>query len=236
MTPPDTPSPIAGAFDELGVLAFGQQPLSDVLARTAELTKQVLRVPAEASVTLIEPEEATTPAFTDPLAKDLDETQYTLGYGPCLAAAEGGQLISIGDTSDERRWPEFADAAAAKGIRSTLSVPLPVQRQVIGALNLYATEHGVFAPEVVALAEQFGDYAAVAIANTTLYMSAAQLAGQMHAAMTSRAVIEQAKGMLMVQRKCDADAAFDILVQLSQHSHRKLRDVAQLIVEQALTG
>jgi AmiR/NasT family two-component response regulator len=42
--------------------------------------------------------------------------------------------------------------------------------------------------------------------------------------------------MLMVQRKCDADAAFDILVQLSQHSHRKLREVAQVVVEQALTG
>jgi GAF domain-containing protein len=128
------------------------------------------------------------------------------------------------------------DDAASKGVRSTLSVPLPVQRQVIGALNLYATELGVFDPEVVTLAEQFGDYAAVAIANTTLYMSAAQLAEQMQAAMTSRAVIEQAKGMLMVQRKCDADAAFDILVQLSQHSHRKLREVAQVVVEQALTG
>jgi AmiR/NasT family two-component response regulator len=117
-----------------------------------------------------------------------------------------------------------------------LSVPLPVQRQVIGALNLYATELGVFDPEVVTLAEQFGDYAAVAIANTTLYMSAALLAEQMQAAMTSRAVIEQAKGMLMVQRKCDADAAFDILVELSQHSHRKLREVAQVVVEHALTG
>jgi GAF domain-containing protein len=236
MTAPDSPSSIAGAFDELGVLAFGQQPLSDVLARTAELTKRVLRVPVEASVTLIEPDEATTPAFTNQIAKDLDETQYAIGYGPCLAAAEAGHLVSIEDTSADTRWPQFVDDAANKGIRSTLSVPLPVQRQVIGALNLYATELGVFDPEVVALAEQFGDYAAVAIANTTLYMSAAQLAEQMQAAMTSRAVIEQAKGMLMVQRKCDADAAFDILVQLSQHSHRKLREVAQVVVDQALTG
>lgn len=236
MTRSDTSSVLAGALAELGTLALRNEPLSDILGRTADLTKLVLRMPVEVSLTLIAPDEATTPAFTGQLAKDLDETQYTLGYGPCLAAAEAGQLVSIEDISKETRWPRFTADAERKGVRSTLSVPLPVQRQVIGALNLYATEDGVFDAETVALAERFANYAAVAIANTTLYMSASQLAEQMQAAMASRAVIEQAKGMLMAQRKCDADAAFDLLVELSQHSGRKLREVAQMVVEQAMVG
>jgi GAF domain-containing protein len=222
------------AVAELTKINARQQPLNDVLGRTVELAKTVLRLPIEASVTLIDSEEATTAAFTGRVAIDLDQTQYQLGYGPCLASAEAGQLISIPDMAAEQRWPQFTDEALNRGVHSSLSVPLPVQRQVIGALNLYAPAEQSFGQDVVGLAQRFGDYAAVAIAHTTLYLSASQLAEQMTHAMQSRAVIEQAKGILMAQRRCDADAAFDILVELSQHSHRKLRDVAHTLVAHTL--
>jgi GAF domain-containing protein len=137
----------------------------------------------------------------------------------------------------EERWPEFTRQAFDRGVRSTLSIPLPVQRQVIGALNLYASEsHRFDAGVVVELADNFGAYAAVAIANTRLYLSAASLAEQMQAAMTSRAVIEQAKGMLMVQRQCNAEDAFDILVAMSQQTHRRLRHVATALVQEMTTA
>jgi GAF domain-containing protein len=220
---------------ELTKINASGEPLNEVLKRTVELAKTVLRVPIEASVTLIDSQGATTPAFTGQTAMDLDETQYELGYGPCLAAAEAGQLVSIPDMATDTRWPQFTAGAQTKGVASSLSVPLPVQRQVIGALNLYSSEEHAFADEVIELAEQFGDYAAVAIAHTTLYMSNRELAAQMTQAMHSRAVIEQAKGVLIGQRRCDADEAFNILAGLSQHSHRKLRDVAKAVVEHTLT-
>jgi GAF domain-containing protein len=222
------------AFFELTDINEGQKPLNDVLARTVELAKSVLTAPIEASVTLVNSHGATTPAFTGQIALDLDETQYQLGYGPCLAAAEAGQLVSISDMAAETRWPEFTADAQNKGVRSSLSVPLPVQRQVIGALNLYSPKENGFRDDVVALAAKFGDYAAVAIAHTTLYLSSKELAEQMSQAMQSRAIIEQAKGILMGQRRCDSDEAFNILVGLSQHSHQKLRDVAKALLEQTL--
>jgi GAF domain-containing protein len=224
------------AFDELASIAAGGFALSEVLTRTAALAKQVLPLPIEASVTVIDGT-ATTPAFTATIALELDEAQYALGYGPCLASAEAGQRVVIPDMSAEDRWPDFAGAALDRGIHSSLSVPLPVQRQAIGSLNLYSTaEPGGFGHDVIALAEGFGTYAAVAIANTTLYMSAAELAEHMAAAMASRAAIEQAKGILMSQRKCDADEAFHLLVKLSQQTHRKLRDVAATLIEHTLTA
>jgi GAF domain-containing protein len=222
------------AFAELDESAIGDEPLRDILIRTADLTKAVLGVVVEASITLIDPDQATTAASTSEMASDLDRTQYALGYGPSLAAAEAGQLVSLTDTRIDDRWPEFARSATDHGVLSMLSVPLPVQRQVIGSLNMYAVESGSFSKEIIGLAERFGAYAAVAIANTTLYVSAADLAAQMGAAMSSRAVIEQAKGVLMGQRLCDADEAFDILVGLSQHSHRKLRHVAEALIEHTL--
>jgi GAF domain-containing protein len=210
-------------------------PLDDVLARTVELAKSVMRVPIEVSVTLIDSRAATTPAYTGLTAIDLDETQYELGYGPCLAAAEAGQLVSVPDMAAESRWPQFTADARNKGVRSSLSVPLPVQRQVIGALNFYASEAHAFGDDVIELAGQFGDYAAGAIAHTALYLSNRDLAEQMTQAMQSRAVIEQAKGILMGQHRCDPDEAFNILVGLSQHTHQKLRDVAEALLDQTLS-
>jgi GAF domain-containing protein len=224
-------SKIDAAFAELRGLAFSHEPVDAFLKLTAALAKDVLRVPIEASLTLIGADGATTPAFTAQVAIDLDETQYALGYGPCLASAEAGQVVSIDDTATEERWPSFVAAALSRGVGSTLSVPLPVQRQVIGSLNLYAEGRSAFDGPARALAERFGAYAAVAIANTHLYMSAVELSDQMTQAMESRAVIEQAKGVLIGQRRCTADEAFDVLVNLSQSSNRKLRDVAAILIE-----
>ncbi|HWC36271.1 MAG TPA: GAF and ANTAR domain-containing protein [Mycobacteriales bacterium] len=232
--PEQTQSPSQAAFTELGGLALGGLPLNDVLDRTAELAKTVVRLPIEASVTLIEGEHATTPSYTAQLALDLDHTQYDLGYGPCLAAAEAAHRVLIPDVKTDNRWPDFATAALDRGVASMLSVPLPVQRQVIGALNLYAQQVDVFDDRTVALGVRFGAYAAAAIANTKLFTSAAELAQQMAQAMASRADIEQAKGILMAQRRCSADEAFDLLVNLSQTSHRKLRDVAGVVIAEVV--
>jgi AmiR/NasT family two-component response regulator len=75
--------------------------------------------------------------------------------------------------------------------------------------------------------------AAVAMANSHLYDSQAALAHHMQTAMASRAVIEQAKGIVMGERHCSADEAFQLLVKLSQRTDRKLRDVAQALVDRA---
>src|SRR3954454_19281639 len=85
------------AFAELAKINADRPPLHEVLARTVELAKSVLRLPVEASVTLINSEEATTRVFPGQVAVALDETQYQLGYGPCLASAEAAQLVSIPD-------------------------------------------------------------------------------------------------------------------------------------------
>jgi GAF domain-containing protein len=129
---------VSDAFAELDQTS-NDQPLAAVLKRTAELAKAVLGIAVEASVTLIDADEATTPVFTAKVALELDETQYVLGYGPCLAAAEAGHLISIADIATETRWPQFTQAAGERDVRSTLSIPLPVQRQMLGALNMYST-------------------------------------------------------------------------------------------------
>jgi GAF domain-containing protein len=232
MPEPSSTADPATAFAELSRLAVSARPLAEILQRTTELARAVIGAPVEVSVTLVDGDRATTPAATAGQAVALDQAQYDEGYGPCLDSARAGQLVVVDDTTEERRWPTFAAAAAAAGVVASLSVPLPAQRHVIGALNVYAGQPGTFTAERVGIAEQFATYAAVAIANTALYLTSAKLAAQMKEAMASRATIEQAKGVLMAVHRCGPDEAFARLVTVSQHTHRKLREVARDLVAQ----
>src|SRR3954453_5703243 len=190
------------AFAELSRIVFGEHSLQDVLEIVAGLAKRVLPAALEASVTLINDDAASTAAFTGQVAMDLDERQYDADHGPCIDAARGGQRMLIADMDSETRWPAFAKDASASGIGSSLSIPIPVQREITGALNLYAVQPNAFDEQSVTLAESFAGYAAVAIANAHLFAATEQVAHQMQEAMASRAVIEQAKGILIAQRHC----------------------------------
>jgi GAF domain-containing protein len=165
------------------------------------------------------------------LAVALDERQYADDAGPCYDAALGGAAAHIPDMRAETRWPLFTAAARAAGALSSLATPIPLQHYANAAINMYATEPEAFDDEALALAQSFASYAGVALANMHLYESTRTLADQLQTAMESRAVIEQAKGILMAQQGCTPDEAFGLLVKLSQSSNRKLREVAQALVD-----
>jgi GAF domain-containing protein len=221
------------AFAELARITLSEQSLDTVMDTVARLTKRTIPGAAEVSVTIVEGGRAKTVAFTGQLAKDLDERQYQRGYGPCLACVEGNQPIVINDMVRDGRWRHWALDATERGAGSSMSIPVPVQREVMAALNIYRTERNAFDPDSIELATTFGAYAGVALANMHLYQAQGQVAEQLQHAMQSRAVIEQAKGILMGQRRCSAEEAFDLLIGISQDTNRKLREVAQALVDQA---
>jgi GAF domain-containing protein len=224
------------ALAELGRISLAENDLHGVLTRVADLARRSVPGAEEVSLTVVRGGTAETAAHTGPLALILDEWQYRQGAGPCLAAAAGQGTVSAPDLAGDQRWPGWAERAVAAGVRSSLSVGLPIEERVNGALNLYGVGHAAFDQDAVTLAETFAGYAAVALANVNLYAATAKLARQLEAAMASRAVIEQAKGIIMGGRRCTADEAFAILTAISQNSNRKLRDVAAALVAEARNG
>jgi GAF domain-containing protein len=229
------PDPRA-AFAELSKIMLGAQPLSETLSRVAELAKHTIPGAAEVSVTLMQDGTVTSVSFTGPLAVQLDERQYEAGFGPCMEAALSGATIPIDDTAHSGTYPDFGRIAFRHGITHTMSIGLPVERRTVGALNVYGTGDGPFDETTAELATAFASYAAVAVANAGLYASTATLAGNLQKALDSRAVIDQAKGVLMGRHRCSADAAFDLLVRQSSQRNRKLRDIAQDIVDEVQRG
>ncbi|MBB4744750.1 GAF domain-containing protein [Actinoplanes octamycinicus] len=221
------------AFTALGRINLGETDLEGVLATIADLAKRTVPGAFEVSVTLIRDRGPHTVASTGEAADLVDKWQYERGSGPCLDACKQRSTLLVEDVAGERRWPGWETNAREAGVGCALSVGLPIRERVAGALNIYAESVRAFDEDAVVLAETFASYAAVALANAHLYNTSMTLAQHMQTAMESRAVIEQAKGIIMGQRRCSADEAFTILSRASQESNRKLREVAADLVERA---
>ena len=172
------------------------------------------------------------PAATasDEWSAALDELQYAEHEGPCLDALRTGTIYRVRDLADDLRWPSYLPRAVAAGARSMVSVPTSAEGRLIGALDLYSRTVDAFDAEAVSIAEVVAAHAGLAGQVSAAFFRHRDLAAQLSEAMRSRAVIEQAKGVVMATRHCPADAAFETLVALSQRSNRKLRDVAEAIV------
>jgi GAF domain-containing protein len=218
---------------ELSRVVLVDRTLTDVLTDITRIAAQGIPGAEATSITLLRDDKAFTAAHFGEMALAADELQYEHGYGPCIDAGRGGVLLRIDDMSTEQRWPDYvAHVQKTTEVRSSLSVPLPYQGTSIGALNNYSTEIAAFASsESLAAGREVAEYVAVAVANADAHWQLGEQARNMRLAMESRAVIEQAKGVLMAQRHVDADAAFEILRAASQRYNRKLRDIAAGIVD-----
>jgi len=229
------PKPLdpADAFGQLGRMKLGGAGLDGILEQIADLARRTIPGAQEVSVTLVGDGNAHTAACTGELALTLDEWQYGDRHGPCLDAAASRATLSVPDLATEDRWPNWTGRALHAGAGSSLSIGLPVHEKVTGALNIYAAEPHAFDSDAIVLGQTFAGYAVVAMADAHLYDAQASLAQHMQAAMESRAVIEQAKGILMANRRCTANEAFAILTNVSRETNRKLRDVATALVTTA---
>jgi GAF domain-containing protein len=215
----------------LSRLQLAERELGDVLGEVTRLAAEHVPGAESTSITLIRGDTATTAAHHGEMALAADELQYERGYGPCMDAGRGGVVLRIDDMLVEKRWPDYAARVIDVGVRSSLSVPLPFQGTAIGALNIYSSKPDAFAaPESEEVGTSVAEAIAVAVANADAHDRLADQARNMRLAMDSRAVIEQAKGVLMAQRRVDAEQAFEILREASQRYNRKLRDIAQGIV------
>ncbi|HEX8497042.1 MAG TPA: GAF and ANTAR domain-containing protein [Actinomycetales bacterium] len=200
------------ALGELGSLVLGELDLPMTLHRVAEIAERVVVGTDAVSVTLMEDGAATTAAYTQPLALHLDERQYERGHGPCLDCIARGEVLRIDDMAAEDRWPDYAPQARELGAGSSVSLPLFVTGRPIGALNVYATSSHAFDPNGIDIAQVFAEYAGVALANHQLYATTARLAAQMQAALSTRSVIEQAKGILIAMHGGTSDQALRRIV------------------------
>lgn len=236
MTDIDFTDELTMAMSELASLLVDEDDLPGMLDRVAKLAARSIPDCDSAGVTLVAGDEPMTAAASDERTLAVDRAQYKVGDGPCLEAYRSRSVQRVVVEQAMHRYPEFTLAARQAGIRSFLASPLLVRGEGIGALNLYSAEEHGFEALDEAVVVLFAAQAAVAVANSRLYQSARTLSAQLEAAMASRAVIEQAKGVIMAVKSVDEGVAFDLLRRTSQAENRKLRQIAIEIVDAASAG
>lgn len=224
------------AVRALAGLVLAKRDLREVLQEITEIANDAVPGAESTSITLVRGDDAYTVSHVGQMALDADEEQYQRGYGPCMDAGRTGLVLVIDDMRNEQRWPDYASRAVQHGVLSSLSVPLPFQGAVIGALNVYSSTPATFDHDAVAIGEEVAGFIAVAVNNADAHAEATVLAAQMQEAMRSRADIEMAKGILMAQNRCSGEEAFTMLNLASQRSNRKLRDIAAAIVSGVTSG
>lgn len=217
---------------DLSRVVLADRPLDDVLAEVTGIASRSIPGAESTSITLVRGDRAFTAAHTGEMALAADELQYERGYGPCMDAGRAGVVIRIDDMHTEQRYRDYTARVVGVGVRSSLSMPLPYQGSTIGALNTYSSQPAAFAaPESEEAAMAVAEAVAVAVLNADAHDRLGEQARNLRLAMDSRAVIEQAKGVLMAQRRVDPDEAFEILREASQRYNRKLREIARGIVD-----
>jgi GAF domain-containing protein len=223
-------STLTTMHQELARVVVAGRELGDVLHDITGIARRAMPGTEAASITLLQDDDAHTAAYDGQLAMDADELQYEQGYGPCMDAGRAGEVLLITDMAAEERWPGYTARAIEHGVGSSLSLPLPFRYTTVGALNAYASAAHAFSASDVDLGEEVATWVALAISNAEASTLTAQELRDMRTAMVSRAVIEQAKGVLVERYKVTADQAFTLLARASQHADVKLRDVADELV------
>ncbi len=221
---------LALRISELSGLLLSEESVETTLQRIADLAVEVVDGCDACSVTMADGAGFITAVSTDPLAEAVDKDQYRVDDGPCLDAIRQVRINRVDEVAAEQRWPDFCRLAEEHGICSFLAAPLEVRGDAIGALNLYSRLARGFNRLDEELVRLFTGQAAVALANAQVYRSAHALTEQLQQALISRAVIDQAKGVLMAQHRCGPDEAFALLTGMSQQANVKLREVAERVV------
>lgn len=228
----------AGLTGVAGIVA-GARGVIAVLGDVAEFARQAIPGVDGAGVTLIDSWGDTpsieTWAVTAEFVEDIDRVQYVdLHEGPCITCMQSRRSTVSGSLGSDNRWPRFGGRVARLGVHSALSLPLVVGEQVIGAVNSYAHSRDAFAEHAVQLGSQFAGPAAVSVYNAQLLAAARDRAEQLQHALGSRAVIDQAIGIIRSRSGGSAEEAFDRLVRMSQAENAKLRVIAERLVEEAV--
>lgn len=167
-------------------------------------------------------------------ARNLELLELQADEGPCLDAYRLGRRVSSGDLSaDAHRWPHFAVAAVEAGMHEVHSIPMRLGDRTIGALNIFMGHGRSLAETDLPFCEILAGAATLGIVTRDRLTASAELTGQLQAALDSRTLIEQAKGVVAARTGFDMGRSFELLRAQARHERRPLREVAQETVQQA---
>lgn len=174
-----------------------------------------------------------TVASSDNEALRMDEKQYAYDDGPCLTALRQQHTVLVPDLGNDRRWEHYAQAVSGEGIRSVLAVPIRTDPGAAAALNCYARSTDAFDAATISSVEEHTDSIS-RILRLALRVHPAEIYPErLRSALKSRAVIDAAVSLIMVQNRSSRDQAMELLHLAARASDGKLHTIAADILSGA---
>jgi len=221
---------MAQAFAELLLVPLDSVDEQRLLRRIAALVRGAVPGATSISITVGSPLEPQLQASDEAVAQVFDGRQITAGEGPCTDAYERRGVVVSEDVTGDERWPRLRSALTDGRVRSVLAVPVQLPDDRWGVLGIYSDRAGVFTGDTVRLGQIVAAVVVGILRDAGERARLRRLAVNLEAALTSRAVIDQAKGVLIARYGIPAEDAFARLARLSQALNLKVRDLAPLVV------
>lgn len=207
---------------------------SGVLRLLGEYSQQVLQVEG-VGVLLVDDGSLSVASANSTFGEGIEELEVGLGEGPCTDCVRHGQVVAVPDLRDaESDYPRFAPAALDAGVRSVHAIPLAAHTTTLGALDIFATDVRALSTDEVSFVTMLGDVAMAYLVTARLLHHADNVAGQLQTALSSRVVIEQAKGILVERHGITYDEAFERIRRFARPNGIRVREVAERIAHQGL--
>ena len=160
----------------------------------------------------------------------LEALQIDLDEGPCLLAYRSGEIVLAEDLRDDPRFPNFGPRAVEAGMAAVYSFPMRLDRQVIGALNLYAETARPFTHDQIEVGGVFADVGTMYLLNARDIAQRDLLTRQLQHALDSRVLIEQAKGYVAALRGIEPAEAFEFIRGYARNHQVRVRVVARALL------
>lgn len=207
----------------------------DLLQMLVETCTETLAV-SEAGILLADPEgQLEVMASTSEGTRLVELIQLSADAGPCIVSYRTGRAVSVDDIDASVDWPQFRAQALLLGFHATHAVPLRLRENRIGTLNLFNRDAGPLPVEDFTIAQALADVATIGILQARAIRTGSEVTDQLQHALTSRVVIEQAKGVLSQLHGVGMDEAFAVLRAYSRNTNTGIAQVAQRVVDRSLT-
>jgi GAF domain-containing protein len=221
------------ALEELGRLRFGEMSAESAIREIVHTTHAMFSVDGAGLMLSDADQHLRSVAASDDRFGHLEELQIRHHEGPCIEAYDVKKLVGVEDLTNDGRWPDFSQAAVARSVRAVLASPLPYNQDAVGVVAVLSEKSRPWSPEGELALLAFTDLAALLIASMMTSEKHSVLSAQLEGALTSRQIIEQAKGVLIGTERIPAREAYERLRAQARSQRRKLTAVCADVVQAA---
>jgi GAF domain-containing protein len=221
------------ALDQLADLRSSPVTVEEALERVVATADALFGVDGTALMLVDRDQALRNLAVSDARAGLLEELQAEHSEGPCVDAFEDKQPVAADDLASDDRWPEFGPAAAGGGLLAVLASPIPYSDHAVGVVAVFAGDPHPWTEAEREAIVAFTELVALLILNAMEATERGRLAAELQLALSSRVVIEQAKGVLVGRHGLTTRQAFERLRRQARDQRRPLSEVAQAVVSAA---